>query len=151
MRFLIALSYKTGIIITRKVILYCKKFGGERDMTRYIENINVYLSQMKIKQTYVSLKTGIDTKKLSRILTGVQDVSGTDMEKIAKALGKKVEYFLSDDFSIPQTSEFMVEKIAFYAGNPTKKQDEIAEKLEKLMGNIDEVMSAKYRFLNMSR
>lgn len=120
-------------------------------MTRYIENINVYLSQMKIKQTYVSLKTGIDTKKLSRILTGVQDVSGTDMEKIAKALGKKVEYFLSDDFSIPQTSEFMVEKIAFYAGNPTKKQDEIAEKLEKLMGNIDEVMSAKYRFLNMSR
>lgn len=43
------------------------------------------------------MKTGIDTKKLSRILTGTQDVTGTDME------------------------------------------------------NIDEVMSAKYRFLNMSR
>ena len=75
-------------------------------MTKYIENVNAYLSQMKIKQTYVNLKTGIDTKKLS---------------------------------------------IAFYAGDPTDKQDEIAEKLEKLMENIDEVMSAKRRFLNMSR
>ena len=120
-------------------------------MTRYVENVNAYLSQMKIKQTYISLKTGIDTKKLSRILTGTQDVSGTDMEKIANALGQKPEYFLSDAFRVPQINEFMPEKIAFYAGNPTDKQDEIAEKLEKLMENIDEVMSAKYRFLNMSR
>lgn len=123
---------------------------GECDMTKYIENVNVYLSQMKIKQTYLSLKTGIDTKKLSRILTGAQDISGTDMEKIASALGQKVEFFVSDDFNIPKINEFMPEKIAFYAGNPTAKQDEIAEKLEMLMENIDEVMSAKHRFLNMS-
>ena len=32
-------------------------------MMKYIENVNEYLSRMKIKQTYVSLKTGIDTKK----------------------------------------------------------------------------------------
>lgn len=120
-------------------------------MTKYIENVNAYLSQRKIKQTYVSLKTGIDTKKLSRILTGVQDVSGTDMEKIANALGQKMEYFLGDSFRVPQMNEFSPEKIAFYAGNPTAKQDKIAEKLEKLMENIDEVMSAKYRFLNISR
>lgn len=120
-------------------------------MTRFVENVNAYLSQMKIKQTYVSLKTGIDTKKLSRILTGAQDVSGTDMEKIANALGQKVAYFLSDTFKVPQINEFMPEKIVFYAGNPTAKQDEIAEKLEKLMENIDEIMSAKYRFINMSR
>lgn len=120
-------------------------------MTKYIENVNAYLSQMKIKQTYVSLKTGIDTKKLSRILTGTQDVNGTDMEKIANALGKKVEFFLSDSFCVPQINEFVPEKIAFYAGNPTDKQDEIAEKLKKLMENIDVVMSAKNHFLNMSR
>lgn len=120
-------------------------------MTKYIENVNTYLAQMKIKQTYVSMKTGIDTKKLSRILTGVQDISGKDMEKIANALGQKTEYFLSEDFCVPQMNELVPEKIAFYAGNPTAKQDEIAEKLEKLMGNIDVVMSAKYRFLNMSR
>lgn len=120
-------------------------------MTKYVENVNMYLSQMKIKQTYVSLKTGIDTKKLSRILTGTQDVSGTDMEKIASALGQKPEFFHAEDFTVPQINEFMPEKIAFYAGNPTVKQDEIAGKLEKLMGNIDEVLSAKYRFINMSR
>lgn len=53
------------------------------------------MSQMKIKQTYISLKSGIDTKKLSRILTGAQDVSGTDIEKIANALGQKLDFFLS--------------------------------------------------------
>lgn len=120
-------------------------------MTKFVENVNVYLSHMKIKQTYISLKTGIDTKKLSRILTGTQDISATDMEKIAKALGQKLEYFLSDTFSVPQMNRLMPEKIAFYAGDPTAEQDEIAGKLEKLMENIDEVMSSKYRFLNMSR
>lgn len=120
-------------------------------MTKYIENVNAYMSQMKIKQTYVSMKTGIDTKKLSRILTGTQEINGTDMEKIAKALGQKVEFFLSDTFCVPQVNEFMPEKIAFYAGNPTARQEKMAEKLVKLMENIDEVMSAKHRFLNMSR
>ena len=120
-------------------------------MTKYVENVNAYLSQMKIKQTYVSLKTGIDTKKLSRILTGAQDINSTDMEKIADALGQKPDFFLSDSFSVPKINGFMPEKIAFYAGNPTAGQEEIAEKLVKLMENVDEVMSAKYRFLNMSR
>lgn len=61
------------------------------------------------------------------------------------------ESFLSDAFCVPQNDKLSTEKIAFYAGNPTDKQDEIAEKLEKLMENINEVMSAKRRFLNMSR
>ena len=64
-------------------------------MTRYIDNVNAYLSQMKIKQTYISLKTGIDKNKLSRILTGIQDVSAADMEKIANALGKKIAFLLN--------------------------------------------------------
>ena len=131
---------------------YCRVHRkGERDMTKYIENVNTYLSQMKIKQTYISLKTGIDTKKLSRILTGTQDVSGMDMEKIANALGKKIEFFLSDEFSVPQINTFVPEKIVFYAGEPTAQQEEIAEKLVKLMENVDEVLSAKGRFLNMTR
>lgn len=119
-------------------------------MTEYIENVNAYLSQMKIKQTYISLKTGIDQKKLSRILTGAQDISATDMERIANALGQKMEFFLSSDFCATGMHDYVPEKIAFYAGDPTEKQNEIAEKLEKLMANIDEVMSAKYRFLNLS-
>lgn len=119
-------------------------------MTRYIDNVNAYLSQMKIKQTYISLKTGIDKNKLSRILTGIQDVSASDMEKIANALGKKIEFFLNDTFRVPRIMDFEPEKISFYAGEPTEKQEQIANKLLQLMENIDEVMSAKYRFLNIS-
>ncbi len=33
-------------------------------MEKFIDNVNAYLSQMKIKQTYISMKTGIDTKSL---------------------------------------------------------------------------------------
>ena len=48
---------------------------GVNRMTKYVENVNEYLSKMKIKQNYVSKKSGIDTKKLSRILTGKQDAN----------------------------------------------------------------------------
>lgn len=119
-------------------------------MTKYIENINAYLSQRKIKQTYISLKTGIDIKKLSRILTGAQDITSTDMEKISRALGEKTEYFLSDSFYVPQIHSFIPEKIAFYAGAPTAQQEDFAVKLVKFMDSMDEVMSAEHRFLNMS-
>lgn len=119
-------------------------------MTKYIENVNAYMNQMKIKQTYVSLKTGIDTKKLSRILTGIQDISCTDMEKISKALGKNTEDFLSDSFSAVQKPESMPGQIAFYAGNPTKEQEAFAEKLVELVENMDVVLSAGKRFLSIS-
>ncbi len=119
-------------------------------MTKYIENVNMYLSVKKIKQTYISLKTGIDTKKLSLILTGIQDVTSSDMEKISAALGKKTEFFLSDAFHVPEMTENLSEKIAFYAGEAAPQQEKIAGQLLELMENIDEVMSAKQRFLNLS-
>ena len=62
-------------------------------MTKFISNVNQYLSEMKIKQSYLSMITGIDKNKISRLLTGVQDESGADMEKIAHALGKNIEFF----------------------------------------------------------
>ena len=120
-------------------------------MTKFISNVNKYLSEMKIKQSYLSMVTGIDKNKMSRLLTGSQEESGTDMEKIARGLGKSIGFFLKESMSISQVGSSSMNKIAFYAGDPTDKQDEIAEKLEKLMENIDEVMSAKRRFLNMSR
>lgn len=44
-----------------------------------------------------------------------------------------------------------MKKIAFYAGEPSHKQELIAEQLMELMENIDEVLSAKSRFKNMAR
>ena len=120
-------------------------------MTKFIKNVNEYLSQMKIKQTYLSMMSGIDKNKLSRILTGVQEESGTDMEKIAHGLGKNIDFFLTGSIRVPQIGSTSMHKIAFYAGEPSQKQELIAKELMELMANIDEVMSAKIRFKNIAR
>jgi transcriptional regulator with XRE-family HTH domain len=124
---------------------------GEMVMTKFIENVNKYLTEMKIKQTYLSMITGIDKNKISRILTGAQEESGTDMEKIARGLGKTVEFFLADTIYIPQMGTVSANKIAFYAGEPSEKQEQIANQLMELMENIDEVLSAKSRFEHIAR
>ncbi|SDP36305.1 helix-turn-helix domain-containing protein [Selenomonas ruminantium] len=120
-------------------------------MTKFINNVNKYLSEMKIKQAYLSMITGIDKNKMSRLLTGVQEESGTDMEKIARGLGKNIEFFLADTIIIPRACTSAANKIAFYAGEPSGEQQQIANQLMELMENIDEVMSAKCRFENMAR
>lgn len=120
-------------------------------MTKFISNVNKYLCEMKIKQTYLSRITGIDKNKMSRLLTGSQEESGTDMEKIAHGLGKDVAFFLADTINIPQIGNMAINKIAFYAGEPSRKQEQIAKQLMELMENIDEVMSAESRFENIAR
>ncbi len=117
-------------------------------MSKYIDNVNIYLSQMKIKQKYISLKTGIDEKKLSRILNKKQKIDSDDMESIASALGHKVEYFFADDFKVPVFGDLESMGVAFYAGEPTKAQQEFAMKLIDLIENIDEILGAKNRFVN---
>ena len=116
-------------------------------MSKYIENVNTYLSQMKIKQTFISLRTGIEPSKLSRILTGNQDITSADMEKIANSLGQKVEYFLSDDFYVSNIMNSATTAAVFYAGEPSREQEAFAMKLIDLIENIDEVLGAKNRFM----
>ena len=116
-------------------------------MSKYIENVNTYLSQKKIKQTFVSMKTGIETSKLSRILSGTQDVTSSDMELIATLLGKRVEYFLSENFQLENTQGNLKTEIAFYVGNPGVDQEKFAMKLIDLIENIDEILGAKGRLM----
>lgn len=116
-------------------------------MFQYIENVNTYLSQMKIKQTFVSMKSGIDTKKLSRILSGRQEINGSDMEKIAKALGKNVEFFLKDPFYVPESIQMLKKQAVFYAGEPRREQEEFVGQLIELIENVDEVLSAQGCFM----
>ena len=116
-------------------------------MSRFIENVNTYLTKMKIKQSFISLKTGMDASKLSRILTGSQDITSNDMEKIAYALGQKVEFFLAEPFCVPDFGDRTATEVAFYAGEPSKEQEVFAMKLIDLMEHVDEVLGAKDRFL----
>lgn len=139
------------VVEGNKISKFKKRRKEEGVMTKFISNVNKYLSEMKIKQTYLSMVTGIDKNKMSRLLTGSQEESGTDMEKIAKGLGKKVEFFLVDSIVIPQVGSYAINKITFYAGEPSEKQEQVAKQLMELMENIDEVMSAKSRFANVAR
>lgn len=115
-------------------------------LTKYIENVNAYLSQMKVKQMYLSRKTGIEKNKLSRILNGLQEISGTDMEKIAGALGQKTEYFLSEKFQLPKEVSCAEPEVVFYAGEPSKEQVEFAKQLIELIENADVILGAEGRY-----
>ena len=66
-------------------------------------------------------------------------------------MGKNIEYFLADSISVPQMGDFSMNKIAFYAEEPSHKQEQIANQLMELMENIDEVLSAKSRFEHIAR
>ena len=100
-------------------------------MTKYIENLNLYLDARKIKQTYLSMKTGIDAKKMSRILNGVQDITGMDMEKISAALGENTEYFLQDPFPGAGKSHVLRRRACKGTGKDSKYFIEIIRKYRR--------------------
>ena len=116
-------------------------------MSRFIDNVNEYLAAKKIKKTYISLKSGIEMNKLSRILNAVQEATLSDMEKIAYALGEKIEFFLEDKASV--SNDKMIESldVAFYAGDPKKEQKEFALKLIDFLENVDAVLGVEKRLL----
>ncbi len=116
-------------------------------MTKFMSNLNKYLSVMRINQTYLSSLTGIDKNKLSHLLTGIQEENGTDMEKLSEALGKNPDFFLSDPFDMPNISDFLSNRIVFYTGNLSKKHEKMAAELMELLENVDEVLSAKSRLM----
>ncbi|MEZ3486626.1 MAG: helix-turn-helix domain-containing protein [Lachnospiraceae bacterium] len=116
-------------------------------MAEYIENLNAYITHMKIKQTYISRKTGINTSTLSRILNESREVNISEMEKITQALGKKAEFFMNEEFTLPAYPQDDAHKVVFYAGEPTKRQEEFALHLLEMLDNAEEVLGAKGRFM----
>lgn len=115
-------------------------------MSRFVDNVNIYLENMEIKQAFIALKTGMDSSRISRILTKTQDITGTDMEKIANALGHKAEFFMSDNFVVTDAKNYGTE-IAFYAGKPGNEQWQFASKLMELADSMDVVLGAETRIM----
>lgn len=117
-------------------------------MSIFVRNINAYLNQMKIKQNFISLRTGMDTSKLSRLLKeGGQDITETEMEMISNALGKKPEFFMSENFEIPQGKRTEQTEVVFYAGEPGREQSSFARKVVDLISCSDEILGAKGRLI----
>ena len=117
-------------------------------MSKFIVNVNKYLTAKKIKKAYISLKSGIETNKLSRILNGVQEATVSDMEKIAYALGEKIEFFLKGNINISNNKIIDNLNVAFYAGEPKVEQQEFGLKLIDFLENIDAVLGVEKRLLS---
>lgn len=62
-------------------------------MTKFISNVNKYLSEMKIKQSYLSMVTGIDKNKMSRLLTVHKKKAVQIWRRLHVDLGKVLDFF----------------------------------------------------------
>lgn len=118
-----------------------------QSMVKFIDNVNEYIAEMKIKKSFISLKSGIDASKLSRILSQNQEINASEMEKIASALGKKIEFFLAENFSVQKKEVTGIGEIVFYAGEPKQEQEIFAKEFLEMIENADEILSAKEYFL----
>lgn len=95
---------------------------GRNTMSKLVSNYNQFLTTMQIKQNYISRKSGIEENKLSRILTGKQPASETDLEALSTAAGKTLQYFLSQNFSVKKNYQSSATRIVFFTlANPQKK------------------------------
>ena len=118
-------------------------------LLNYVENIKLYLEKMNIKKSFVSFKSGIKANTLDLILNGSLVTDLLTIEKIANALGKETDFFQNENFFIHKIYEIDQHKVAFYGGESTEKQEKIATQLFELLENVDEVLSAKGRFLEV--
>ena len=78
----------------------------------FINNINEYLRQRKIKHNYIALMTEWDKNNIIRLLNGKADLKWNDMEILAKSLGHDIIYFMEDKFKM-EDNENRSGQIAF--------------------------------------
>ena len=106
------------------------------EMSKFIENLKKYLENRKIRQTYVSLMTGWDKSRVSKILSGTIDLKESAAEFLAKALGHDMSYFLTD-FSDQYKEQAVNGQLAFFAGTLNDEDKKTADKLVEMFRFYD--------------
>ncbi len=105
-------------------------------MGKFIENVKTYLEVRNIRQTYVSLMTGWDKSRVSKLFSGAMELKQSEAEFLAKALGHEMSYFLAD--STEQYKESEVNgTLAFYAGTLDDNDKKTADKLVEMFRFYD--------------
>lgn len=112
-------------------------------MSKFIENVNEYIRQRKFKNRYISLMTGWDQSKVSRVLNekGTRGISDRDMKTLAEALGESVEFFLTgtpEDMKLELT---LNSQLAFSAGKLSKDDALTAEYVIEMLRYHDALTS----------
>ena len=119
-------------------------------MDKFIDNVNKYICHYSIKQSAMSLKTGINSDKLSRILNREESACLGDMEKIACSLGKSVEYFLKDmDLTEIKYNQYSL--VTFNTENVTKEKEEFANKVFDFLEHIEAILGIPKKIEKCSR
>lgn len=105
-------------------------------MSKFIENVKNYLEVRNIRQTYVSLMTGWDKSKVSKVLNGTIELKETEAELLAKALGHDMTYFLAGSVEGYRKAEENGQ-LAFFAGTLREDDKKIADKLIEMFRFYD--------------
>lgn len=105
-------------------------------MSKFIENVRNYLNVRNIRQTYVSLMTGWDKSRVSKVLNGTIELKESEAEFLAKALGHDMTYFLVSSVDEYRENEDNG-KLAFYAGTIEDDDKMIADKLVEMFRFYD--------------
>lgn len=109
-------------------------------MNNFIKNINTYLGERKIKQNYVSLVTGWTASKVSRILSEKSNITDDDKLVLSEALGYDVSFFMGDNENM-KLQPNLNSQIAFFAGDISKEEQEIASSLIDMFRFYDSIVN----------
>lgn len=109
-------------------------------MNKFIENVNIYLKERHIKNNYLIMQTGWDKSKISRVLNGAKDITYSEMETLADALGQSFDFFMqdADAMKVPIGPR---EQIACFAGTLKEEDLNAAHKLVELFQFYDSLTS----------
>lgn len=110
--------------------------NGVIEMSKFIDNVKSYLDIRNIRHTYVSLMTGWDKSRVSKVLSGTIDLNESEAEFLSIALGHDMSYFLTD--SIEQLKELETNgQLAIYAGTLEDEDKKIVDKLVEMFRFYD--------------
>ena len=105
-------------------------------MSEFIESVKDYLNVRNIRQTYVSLMTGWDKSRVSKVLNGTIELKVSEAEFLAKALGHDMTYFLVNTIEDYRENENNGQ-LAFLARTLEEEDRKIADKLVEMFRFYD--------------
>ena len=105
-------------------------------MNIFIKNVNEYLRERNIKHNYISMLTGWDKSKVSRILSGSRDITYSEMEALTDALGQEMDFFMGSAEDMKRKKKTR-EQIACFAGQLEDEDLESAHLLVELFHFYD--------------
>lgn len=115
----------------------------------YPKNIKSYIEHKDIRLSFVSMRTGISEEDMKEVLSESTEADEQSLINIANVLGQELDFFVDEKFVQWKEKDEMRKREPFNKNGLTKKQEKYIQNLIELLDNVDEVLSARARFLNI--